>query len=349
MSDPKGKGHADSSKEAEAAPSAPANTISNLLNSVASSATGLAKSALGAPTGNELSNASSSAVLGAGKAPSSSSVAGTSAWATSSRPTAGSSSIYGQAQSTQPQGLRNHQDQHALAAEAEFSSFLDGVPVMESALPSSETSEAVLQSGQQTPGSYAGTGTDYPHPASIPVQRTPPATASGYRTVEEAQAHDGADVLAILGTFNREEKDYFEPQTIEAEIEEWRLTPEQVALAKKLASELHVPSVDNPSALVPKAFQNGEREEYLPEEYAQDSHSYLGEVLPAAEAKGRWIWQWEAVLNRYQDEVWGGMLPLVKEAKQEIQEAKAEGTEDRQPKALRRLGMVLDHIGKSKL
>lgn len=349
MSDPKGKGRADPPKAAETPPATAATTISHLLNNLASSATGLAKSALEAPTSNELSNASSSAALGAGKVPPSFSRGGSSAWAESSKPTAGSSSSYGQTQNAQPQGLRNHQDQHALAAEAEFSSFLDGIPIIESALPSSEPTEAALHSGQQTPGSYAGTGTDYPHPASIPVQRTPPATVIGYKTVEEAQAHDGADVLAILGSFNPEEKDYFEPQTIEAEIEEWKLTPEQVALAKKLASELHVPSVDNPSALVPRAFQDGEREEYLPEEYAQDSHSHLGELLPAEEAKGRWIWQWEAVLNRYQDEVWGGMLPLVQEAKQEIQEAKAEGTGDRQPKALRRLGMVLDHIGKSKL
>lgn len=341
MSDSKGKGRANPSKEAEAPPSTPVNTISNLLNNVASSATGLAKSALGAPTSNELSNAFSSAPLGAGKVQPSSSTAGSAVWAESSKPIAGSSSSYVQAQNAQPQGLRNHHDQHALAAEAEFSSFLDSVPVLETALPSSE---AVPQSGQQTPGSYAGTGTDYPHPSSLPIHHTPPTTANGYKTVEEAQAHDGADVLAILATFNREEKDYFEPQTIEAEIEEWRLTPEQVALAGNLAAELHVPETDNWGALVPKAFRDGEKEEYLPEEYARDSYGYLGEVVPPEEAKGRWMEMWEEVLNRYQDEVWGGMLPLVKKAKQELEEAKIEGTEDRQPKALRRLGMVLSHI-----
>lgn len=186
---------------------------------------------------------------------------------------------------------------------------------------------------------------DYPNPSSI----QPSASIDGYKTVADAQAQDGADVLAILDTLKPEEMDYFEPQRIEDEIAEWRLTPEQMALIKRLAEELYsVPSPENPSNLLPQAFQNGDKEHWLPEDYAQDVYGHFGEVMGSEEAKGKWIEQWEDVLSRYQDEVWGNMLPLVKEAKEEIKENKeTHGTEDHQPKALRRLGMVLGHIARA--
>ena len=170
------------------------------------------------------------------------------------------------------------------------------------------------------------------------------ANARTYTTVQDAQADDGAGVLAILDAFKPEEMDYFEPQTIEQEVEDWNLTKVQYELAKKVAQELHItPSVGNSAAMVPPAFQDAEKAEYLPDEYSFDSHSALGSILPPSEAREAWIEQWDSVLNRYQDEVWGGMAPLVKEAKEEIKEI-VEGSEGRQPKALARLGLVLGHI-----
>lgn len=54
---------------------------------------------------------------------------------------------------------------------------------------------------------------------------------------------------------------------------------------------------------------------------------------------------WTAILNRYHDEVWGDMLPLVKEAREELKSADSspEGTLHDRP-ALRRLGMLLKHL-----
>ena len=57
------------------------------------------------------------------------------------------------------------------------------------------------------------------------------------------------------------------------------------------------------------------------------------------------IQPWTDILNRYHDEVWGDMLPLVKEAREELKSANysPEGTpHDRS--ALRRLGMLLKHL-----
>ena len=54
---------------------------------------------------------------------------------------------------------------------------------------------------------------------------------------------------------------------------------------------------------------------------------------------------WTAILNRYHDEVWGDMLPLVKEAREELKSANSspEDTLHDRP-ALRRLGMLLKHL-----
>lgn len=54
--------------------------------------------------------------------------------------------------------------------------------------------------------------------------------------------------------------------------------------------------------------------------------------------------QWESVLTRYADEVWGGLLPLVKEARQEIEDAGHSSSGPDQPTALRRLGAILGHL-----
>ena len=54
---------------------------------------------------------------------------------------------------------------------------------------------------------------------------------------------------------------------------------------------------------------------------------------------------WTDMLNRYHDEVWGDMLPLVKEAREELKSATSSpgGTSHDRP-ALRRLGMLLKHL-----
>ena len=54
---------------------------------------------------------------------------------------------------------------------------------------------------------------------------------------------------------------------------------------------------------------------------------------------------WTDILNRYHDEVWGDMLPLVKEAREELKSTNSspEDTLHDRP-ALRRLGMLLKHL-----
>jgi len=51
-------------------------------------------------------------------------------------------------------------------------------------------------------------------------------------------------------------------------------------------------------------------------------------------------------LTRYTDEVWGGLLPLVRQARQEMEEMGNEGSVKEKPTALRRLEAILGHLQK---
>ncbi|KAI9707039.1 MAG: hypothetical protein M1812_008153 [Candelaria pacifica] len=52
---------------------------------------------------------------------------------------------------------------------------------------------------------------------------------------------------------------------------------------------------------------------------------------------------WEGVLSRYTDEVWGDLLPIVKEARADIKHV-LEGAQPLEPKAAQRLKMILGHL-----
>ncbi|KAM0181789.1 hypothetical protein ACHAPF_001313 [Botrytis cinerea] len=113
----------------------------------------------------------------------------------------------------------------------------------------------------------------------------------------------------------------------------------------------------------------GERERERQKEEEDDDDEFEGEILnfPGTEwrvrkekkngekehGKGKEEWKsdWEGVLKGYTDEVWGGLLPLVREAREELkaEEEKSDGgkgggNEKGNLKALRRLGAVLGHL-----
>ena len=139
---------------------------------------------------------------------------------------------------------------------------MDTVPDVETQTPQPfQPTNHSLDEKEPWVRSYTRKRGDYPHPASIRLDD------AGHATVAEAQAHDGADILAILDTFAPQELDYFEHQTIEAEIEEWRSTPEQIGLAKNLAAEVRVtPEEGRDADLWPRVFKDGTLEQWLPEE-----------------------------------------------------------------------------------
>ncbi|KAF2498879.1 hypothetical protein BU16DRAFT_579911 [Lophium mytilinum] len=56
--------------------------------------------------------------------------------------------------------------------------------------------------------------------------------------------------------------------------------------------------------------------------------------------------EWDGVLSGYTDEVWGDMLPAVKEARSQLEEVKA-GSERLDSTAITRLKMILGHVAQS--
>lgn len=77
---------------------------------------------------------------------------------------------------------------------------------------------------------------------------------------------------------------------------------------------------------------------------ADESHICLSSDTESIKAQTK---PWLKFLTSYQDEVWGDHLPLIREARKELQDLRngnREATKEGQP-ALRRLQMVLGHLG----
>lgn len=111
------------------------------------------------------------------------------------------------------------------------------------------------------------------------------------------------------------------------------------------ASVHQIPSPNNPLNLLPN-FNNHSRvsrkEETVSPGTAQISGSYLHCTPPVTQTH---VEPWLGVLTNYQDEVWGDLLPLVHEAREEVRNAMKEGnTALKDCPAVTRLGMILGHI-----
>jgi hypothetical protein len=66
-------------------------------------------------------------------------------------------------------------------------------------------------------------------------------------------------------------------------------------------------------------------------------------LLASTPEREAWFAEWSGVLNGYTDEVWGDLLPVVREAQKDMEEVKA-GAKDVDMKALQRLRMIVGHI-----
>ena len=161
---------------------------------------------------------------------------------------------------------------------------------------------------------------------SIPV-RGPHKTVGGATTVEKQIQRDGSEVVNLLTQPGGAQD--FEPPGHEEEHFDWGLSTEQLIKIRDLTKDLLPPpephtgmSVDHPLNLIPNfEFQAANEEQCLAVEARQS--------------------QWESVLHRYADEVWGGLLPLVKEARVELSDAKKQEPDLGHMTALRRLKAVL--------
>ncbi|KAH8593331.1 hypothetical protein B0O99DRAFT_220016 [Bisporella sp. PMI_857] len=308
----------------------------SFLNRVTASAVGLARSALAAPNKHELDEGTIAALAGADKRQLSSS---------RSHPGQAESSNFAQQQSSRTSGLNplrtTHQEQHIQQAESEFSSFLDGIPSL--------THSDLEATNLVDPGEGITWGNAWAN--SQHYDDSQPA----YTTIAVQEAQDGAEVLALLSSssVNIDQERVFPPEpTNDDEAYNWGLSPQQVQQLRSITESLfpdhlepHAPMPpDHPLNLIPTN-ESTDGNMSSPAKDAAADELYVGYEMNGQPVAGIQLWrrQWEAVLTGYTDEVWGGLLPLVKEARKEIEEVhEGEGSEE--PVALRRLRGILGHL-----
>jgi hypothetical protein len=317
MSDGKGKGRASPIRDEQPSTSTDANPLpsSSILDRVAASAAGLGRSTFSAPSRNELSETAFAALGSSGKGQSSSGNSSSSRAEELDRTGLPGGSV----QQPQPSSFRStHRDEHVQNTEAEFSSFLDGI---DSFTPSNLTAEPANSDRVDLERAWDSAAT--PGNASSHVQQ------QGYQSVEEQQMRDGEGVLELLSAPGASLESMY-PPFAEEEAVNWNLSEEQLMVLRGMLDELfpiqdaHVgPRADHPLNLIPEA-----------------------STLNGDEGIQMWMEQWEGVLTSYADEVWGDLLPLVQEAREEVQAVKddPEGLANGSQKALRRLGLILGHL-----
>ncbi len=312
MSDDKGKGKVRAVVD-ENEIASQNNGSPSMLSRVAASAIGLTRSAFSTSSNNELSNQAAAILANTGKGQASSfRAAASSAWEGSSK-----SSEHVQRQADGPVGVKaGHSEEHMKQSEDDFSSFLDDIDSFASSGPSGSIGVDAYKDIGSTWGeawARAQTVEDVEDVDHLP----------GSKAVAGQGNLDGQEVLELLSRPGAIDGDFEPSQKETEEIYTWGVTPDQMSLIQAMTRHLPPPephagmAIDDPLNLVPNM---------------------------NFEDRALWIEQWEGVLTRYTDEVWGGLLPLVREARQEVEEIKATGSIAEKPVALRRLEGILGHF-----
>jgi hypothetical protein len=309
MNKNKGKGRAKSDEDADKGQLEP-----SMISRVAASATGLTRSAFATPNGNELNERAVAALAEKGHVGQSSSSGRNSASAESSKAPQ-------KLQQANPSNAFRigHSEDHVRQSENEFSSFLDSI---DSFTSSEDTGQGHFASNGL--GDDLGEAWTRSEPAPVLPSQRPI-----YGNVDEQQSRDGEDVLALLSE-NGAMEETFEPSP-EDENTDWGLSAEQLQQLRAMTKDLF-PSVEAHGTIDPNHPLN-----LVP------NFDTRGQALAVSESLRE---QWDGVLNRYTDEVWGDLLPLVKEARKDVENLRNDPSSIEQPKALRRLGAILGHLRK---
>lgn len=225
-----------------------------------------------------------------------------------------------------------HVQEHVAQQEAAFSEFLDGADPMELAPGLASDSLQTLDSDNVF---------DQLRRQGEVMRAT--AEHAG-RDISHQEADDGAAVVDLLSRYEEEPPDYDQdPSLSEKEIEQLRTA----LFGDAQGGSGKSPALDWDHALnfIPD-FVRPDQSGDLNMEKAEETYSALG-VTHSPEASRIWVEQWEDVLSRYTDEVWGDLTPLVRTAQKELQELeKPREPEAELPstKALSRLRQILGHV-----
>ncbi|KAK8168641.1 hypothetical protein BKA80DRAFT_267473 [Phyllosticta citrichinensis] len=126
-------------------------------------------------------------------------------------------------------------------------------------------------------------------------------------------------------------------------------TPQEQEIVQKIKSSLPTPpqhrslSQDHPLNLRPEFAADAHTEHALRELVDVLQSEQERAILNDTPVQKEFLADWEDVLTSYADQVWGDMLPIVKEARSQLQEVKS-GMNRLDNKAVARLRMILGHV-----
>jgi len=210
--------------------------------------------------------------------------------------------------------------QHVAKEEAAFAAFLDSSVPVQSSVPELPA-ERVWQPGATLNESQSG-------------RKTPSSSTA------EQERRDGRDVVALLSTDSEPEPDYELGNVLsDSDISSLR----RALFGEGSSNGTSPVAWDNVFNFIPRYLH--EPAAAMSSITAVDLSIHLGKT-DTDEAWQSWIEQWSRVLTGYQDEVWGDLGSLIREARAEVQRINQvePGEKPPQPTALLRLQAILGHL-----
>lgn len=331
---------------------------SSLVLRIASSASGLAKEFGGSSSGNELHNSLASASSLSSKLQNGSSSSSPSTW-TETFPLRNGRSV---ANGRLPNGhalpsdesFRSISFQHS--QDQDFDDFLEG--------KSNFFHDTMLNGNENLPSwtgefQYLSLSNGYYSEESISSNGPASSHHSGYPEYD-----DGAEVRMLLSDpdfmVDTRPADIMMEDSVEQTATNLlgdEYSPDEKRAADRIKESLPPPPVhqrispDNPLNLKPEFTQptatNSAFYQDIPgmtSTLGSRDESYM--YFATQSEREHWVSEWDDVLNSYTDEVWGQMLPAVKEARSQLEEVKA-GSKRLDNNAVTRLRMILGHVAQS--
>ncbi|MCJ1363488.1 hypothetical protein MMC16_002595 [Acarospora aff. strigata] len=371
----------DSVPQSSTSSTDPKNTNSgkklSMRTRLGASASGLMSGVLGSSSANGFPSESTASGIHGSKAQSSSSSSGPSDSSTAAQNFKTGSSSLGQGRSygsAQPQSFRlSPMSTRSLEKRAQYE-FDDFMMSRDDPLAAIDDRD-VTRHGQQSSPNELGQLLGTPSHSS---------TTSGHGSYRELgpgasaqHQEDGAAVVALLSDpgFSTDDPttypEMYNQEMAEADPLVSRLSPQELAILNRIKAQLpqppvhRIPAPTNPLNLLPNfddvsSKANGHSHTWATTSLnAEESYLYLTPDKSAwtegststehsSEGTKAHLKQWLDVLTSYQDEVWGDVLPLIRDAKEEVQQAISNNEEVLQEgPAVRRLAMVFAHLDAS--
>lgn len=236
----------------------------------------------------------------------------------------------------------SHVQDHVAQQESAFSNFLDGVDGLDVAPQSVGSSN---RNTTQWPISQVHE--DGVNQRTLSKEQPSSTTSHQEADIDRQEAQDGAAVVDILSEYHEEPPaDDPEPSLSEEEVEKVR----KALFGGQHGKESNPRDWDHALNFIPDFVRPDQDRDHSHassnREKSEETYSTLG-LSHSPEASRVWVEQWEDVLSRYTDEVWGDLLPLVGKAKKELQElekAPVLGDNVSSTKAFDRLRQILSQI-----